>query len=146
LSRRAHTFLDASTIIFYCAAIFYISSIPITDPVTYLFPGFDKIMHIGLYGGLALLVCRFAANDLRRNPASAMLIAASFTILYGFSDEIHQSFIPERLADPADFAANIAGAVLAVVLWYAVFRPRHKPMLLLQAQPQTEKVTDDVQI
>ena len=93
-----------------------------------------------------MLVCRFASGDLRRNPTSAMLIAASFTILYGFSDEFHQYFVPGRFADPADFAADAAGALLATALWYLIFRPRRRPLLLLQAQLQTEKVTDDVQV
>jgi hypothetical protein len=146
LSRRAHAYLDASAIVFYCAAIFYLSSIPIDCAPVYPFPGFDKVAHVGLYAGLGLLVCRFAYGDLRRNPVSTMLISASFTILYGFSDEVHQSFVPTRYAAASDFAANMAGALLAVAVWYFLFRPKRKPLLLLQAQPQTEKVADDVQI
>lgn len=144
MSRRAHTFLDASVIIFYCAAIFYLSSITVSHTPVYPFPGFDKLAHAGLYGGLALLVSRFVYGDLRRSPVSAMLIAASFTVLYGFSDEIHQSFVPTRQAEASDFAADMAGALLAVAAWYFIFRPKRRPALLLQAQ--TEKVTDDVQV
>jgi VanZ family protein len=119
---------------------------PLTHLPSYPFPCFDKLAHVGLYGGLAMLVCRFAAGDLKRSPISAMLIAAAFTTLYGFSDEIHQSFVPERFPDAVDFAADIAGALLAVAMWFVLMRPKHRPMLLLQAQPQTEKVTDDVQV
>lgn len=146
MSRRTHTTLDALAIAFYCAAIYWLSSMPLTHPPSYPFPGFDKLTHIGLYGGLAMLVCRFAAGDLKRSPISAMLIAAAFTTLYGFSDEIHQFFVPERSADPADFAADIAGALVAVVLWYLLMRPKPGRLLLLQAQSKTEKVADDVQV
>jgi VanZ family protein len=99
-----------------------------------------------LYGGLALLVSRFVYGDLRRSPVSAMLIAASFTIFYGFSDEIHQSFVPTRYAQASDFAADMVGALLAVGAWYVIFHPKRRPALLLQAQPHNEKVADDVQV
>ncbi len=146
MNRRTHAILDASAIVFYCAAIFYLSSRPISYPMAYPFSGFDKLAHAGLFGGLGMLVCRFAASDLRRAPAPSMLIAASFTTLYGFTDEFHQYFVPGRFAGPADFAADTAGALLAVMLWYFLFRPKRRPALLLQAQPQVEKVTDDVQV
>ena len=146
MSRRTHFILDASTIIFYCVTIFILSSSRIEGPPMYPFPGFDKFVHMGLYAGLAMLVCRFLANHLRRSAPAAMILAATFASLYGLSDEIHQNFVPTRNASASDFIANTAGAVLAVLVWYFLARPRKKPALLIMTDPPREKSTDDIQV
>jgi VanZ family protein len=42
--------------------------------------------------------------------------------LYGISDEFHQYFIPGRMADVLDAAADIAGGVLGTWLMYSLVR------------------------
>jgi VanZ family protein len=39
-------------------------------------------------------------------------IAVLTTVLFGLSDEFHQSFVPNRVADVLDFAADSLGAFL----------------------------------
>lgn len=39
------------------------------------------------------------------------------TVLYGLSDEWHQSFVPGRVCDPWDFVADAAGGTIAMVFW-----------------------------
>jgi VanZ family protein len=146
LSRRTHFILDLSAILFYCITIFVLSASRLEGPSFYPFPGFDKLVHMGLYAGLAMLVCRFLANHLRRSAPAAMIVAATLASLYGLSDEIHQSFVPTRSATVSDFIANTVGAVAAVAVWYFLVRRREKPSLLLMTEPPREKSADDLQV
>lgn len=70
---------------------------------------FDKVVHACEYAVLALLLCR-ATN----RPAVSWLIA----LLYGVSDEVHQSFVPGRTATVFDAVADATGAGLACAAWY----------------------------
>jgi VanZ family protein len=105
--------------------IFYASS-----RSTVAAPGFtridDKIGHFAVYGLLASLICRAAGGGGR--GALIALIAAS---AYGASDEWHQSFVPGRNCEFADWIADTLGAGLAVALytWVAPYRR------LLEASP-----------
>lgn len=45
--------------------------------------------------------------------ARAVAVAAAVSLLYAISDEIHQSFVPGRDADPLDVAVDLAGIALA---------------------------------
>jgi VanZ family protein len=45
----------------------------------------------------------------------AILAAAAVSLLYAVTDEIHQSTVPGRDADPLDVAVDAAGIVLACV-------------------------------
>ncbi len=102
--------------VFVAAAVFYASSHSRVAA-----PGLtrvdDKIGHFAAYGLLASLVCRALGGGWR--GALIALVAAS---AYGASDEWHQSFVPGRNSDVADWVADTLGAALAVVL-YAGFAP-----------------------
>ena len=71
-------------------------------------PHFDKVVHFAVYGLLATLVCRQGRG----------WRAAGWTVLvvsvYGASDEWHQSYVPGRSTELADWMADTAGAALAV--------------------------------
>ncbi|HHB76440.1 MAG TPA: VanZ family protein, partial [Desulfobulbus sp.] len=41
-----------------------------------------------------------------------------FCLLYGVSDEWHQSFVPGRTPDILDIAADTFGAAVMVLLWF----------------------------
>jgi len=74
--------------------------------------GSDKVAH-----GLAYLVLgAFASLATGSRPAGALL-----AVLYGISDEIHQSFVPGRFPDLWDLVADSAGALLGAWLapWLA---------------------------
>jgi len=48
------------------------------------------------------------------------IAAASIAILYAVSDEIHQSFVPERVADPLDVLVDSLGVAAALgIAFYA---------------------------
>ena len=45
-----------------------------------------------------------------------LFLSAVVTVVYGFSDEFHQLYVPGRSADMYDLAADAAGALLFVLL------------------------------
>jgi len=55
----------------------------------------------------------------RRIAGATLLGAFVITVLYGVSDEFHQSFVPGRTPDVADVAADAAGAALALTAAWA---------------------------
>ena len=80
------------------------------------FPGSDKLAHGGWFFLLALLAWRAARDGegwTRRRRVVGILVGAS---LWAISDEAHQSFVPGRAVETADFAADVAGAALALAL------------------------------
>ncbi|MGE0704418.1 MAG: VanZ family protein [Vicinamibacterales bacterium] len=106
----------------YMAAIFIASSASM-PPGADLVP--DKVVHAGIYGGLAVVVLRALGRGLRYPSSwSHTLWAVALTGLYGLSDEIHQSFVPLRQADPADLLADVLGATAAVLLTRAIVGAR----------------------
>ncbi len=78
----------------------------------------DKVVHFCVYGLLATLVCRLGRGW---RGAAVALVAAS---LYGASDEWHQSMVPGRAAELADWVADTLGAATAVALYtgWAAYR------------------------
>ena len=88
-----------------------------------LHPPFDKVVHAGSFGILALLLY-FATG----RPLLAVLLAS----LYGISDEFHQSFVPGRDADLFDWVADTLGAALAMSAALFIIRWRPKRTKKLQ--------------
>ncbi len=71
-------------------------------------PHFDKVVHFAVYGLLGVLVCRLGRG------ARAAVLAVVLTSAYGVTDEWHQSFVPGRSAELADWVADTLGALAAV--------------------------------
>jgi hypothetical protein len=70
------------------------------------------------YGLLGTLVCR---TGVFWEPGTrGMRLAVLMASLYGVSDEWHQSLVPGRYPDLADWVADIGGAMLAVLLYARV--------------------------
>ncbi len=108
----------------YAALVFWLSSQ--SQPLPFLpteIWSFDKLLHAGEYAVLGVLVARaLAAGGL--SPARAFLWALLLASLYGASDELHQSFVPNRSCDPRDWAADTAGAAAGAALGARSLRPR----------------------
>ena len=79
---------------------------------------FDKISHFLEYCLLGWLLIRALRKE---NPAKNLLIlkclAAGIAILYGASDEFHQSFVFGRSACVSDWIADSAGGAAGSFLW-----------------------------
>lgn len=70
----------------------------------------DKLVHFSIFGLLATLV--------RRAPGVRFWWRAVLAVsVFGASDEIRQSFTPGRSIEFADWVADTAGALVAVLLY-----------------------------
>jgi VanZ family protein len=100
----------------YCGLIFLLSSQPLQVNEELKIPGLDKVVHMGIYGALALIVS-WGLRHARRPHGTVVQFWApiAFALLYGISDEWHQSLVPLREFDPWDLVADTAGAVVAQV-------------------------------
>lgn len=103
-------------VIFWCALIFYGSSIPSPQPTkTFLDFILHKIFHLFEYGVLFVFVHRATGQ---------FSLSILYVILYAFSDEIHQSFVPTREATLRDVFIDFIGGLLG---WRFILRtPQRK--------------------
>lgn len=98
-----------SATIFYMGMIFYFSSkSSISVPID--FWGVDKIAHLLFYIPLSFLFyISFSASGIKRH---VFILSVLFSCLYGISDELHQIFVPGRIASIGDFMADSIGAFI----------------------------------
>ena len=123
---RKHGFVyDQLPAILWALVIFVLSSLPNARlPDLPIIPS-DKAAHLLVY----FVLCGFTYRALKnqnRIPALArwsMMICVLMTVLYGATDEFHQSFVPNRDASLLDLAADAVGAFLFVVI--VKFRQRN---------------------
>jgi len=80
----------------------------------------DKLLHALAYAGLCACVI-FAATRGRWREATVRVALASAVacVLYGITDEWHQSFVPGRDASAGDVAADALGSFAAAGTVYA---------------------------
>lgn len=71
----------------------------------------DKVTHFAVFGLLATLVCRLGTGW--RAALGAWALVAGF----GAFDEWHQSFVPGRTTELADWIADASGAAVAVIAY-----------------------------
>lgn len=102
-------------------AVIFLLSHQQADDLPPLFPHFDKIAHFSIYGLLAAaLVGAFEPDLRRRRPWPVAGVVVLWCLLYGLSDEFHQSFVPGRFPSLADIVADTLGAVAVSVGWIVV--------------------------
>lgn len=79
----------------------------------------DKVAHAGLYAGLSSLIAwALTDGDWRRMTLVTVALATVSTVVYGWTDEFHQLFVPSRQYEWLDLAADATGALVAAsVLW-----------------------------
>ncbi len=86
------------------------------------FDGKDKLEHAAYFfltGVLAVRAARFGERWSRGKTAVLLLLGA---VLWGCSDEVHQSFVPERDVEVGDVLADVAGMALAVAAGETILR------------------------
>jgi VanZ family protein len=114
-----------AAVVAWMGLIFYLSAqprLPLVMP-----PGFpqiqDVIGHFTVYAVLVVLLRWALRGTGVRRP---LLWALAITVLYSFTDEFHQSFVPNRHPDVFDLATDFAGAVTAllIVSWLSARRRR----------------------
>jgi VanZ family protein len=110
-------------VLLWAGAIFLVSAQP-RVPLPHV-SGADKVAHALAYAGMGFLLAR-AARASGLSPVWAVVIG----ILYGLSDEIHQSFVPGRTPDLADLAADAVGVIVGTLVhqrWLARRREPSRP-------------------
>jgi len=99
----------------WAALIYYLSSLPgSTFPSPFAYA--DKVFHLGMYAVLGYLVAR-ALGCSGRAGRVIMMLALLLCLIYGVSDEIHQSFIPDRVPSVTDIVADVFGSVLGIRIY-----------------------------
>ena len=112
-----YPFLRYVSAILIMAVLFHMSSKPGTD-LPSLFYGSDKILHTIAYAALGCSFSFWFKPALwKKFPIRIALVVFLLTVLYGVSDEFHQSFTPGRFVSGYDLIADGIGAILAIVAY-----------------------------
>jgi hypothetical protein len=82
------------------------------------FPGADKVAHMMAYGALALSLLWYFGKKGAGQMMRTALFTVALCLLYGVSDEFHQSFIPLRSVSALDIVADTAGASIVAFIWF----------------------------
>ncbi len=107
----------------WAGVLFWVSSQP--NPLPFVPRGFlthDKMLHAAAYAVLGALV--FGALVRARIAWRAIALAALVSTAYGATDEWHQSYVPNRDADPGDLAADSVGAIAGAAAAAVILRGR----------------------
>ncbi len=112
----------------YMALIFAVSSLkqpPLPMP-KFEWLTIDKLYHFIEYAILGGLLARalLKAKPSIVPPQLIWGLAAVLSILYGASDEWHQTFVPGRSATLADWVADTLGSVAGVLGVYFYYRKK----------------------
>ena len=112
----------------YMALIFAVSSLkqlPLPTP-EFEWLTIDKLYHFIEYAILGtLLAWAFVKAKPAVVPSKFIwVLAAGLSILYGASDEWHQTFVPGRCATLADWVADVLGSIAGVLAVYLYYRKK----------------------
>ena len=98
--------------------IFFFSHQPGDSLDLPLFRGADKLSHMLAYGILsATVIFSFSAEMKREKKALVVTAAVLVPLLFGLSDEYHQSYVAGRNSDIFDVVADGAGGLIVGLLW-----------------------------
>lgn len=106
--------------------IFLLSHQPGGSYDLFSFFGADKVAHMIAYGVLAATVIAAFSPGYRQAEKEIVVgVALLVSLLYGISDEFHQSYIPGRFSSIADIVADVVGTVIVCLLFW-LYTVRHK--------------------
>jgi len=81
----------------------------------------DLLSHFLLFGAMTLFLVLFARSQ------TQLILLAALTIIYSLGLEIGQGYVPNRVFDLADAAANLAGGVAGCLGALFIFRAYIQP-------------------
>jgi VanZ family protein len=88
----------------------------IIDFAHYCYYNIDKIEHMALYFGFGILLyLTFRNSKYTGLKKYAPIVAIIVGVLYGITDEFHQSYVPGRVSSTADLLANGIGVTIAQI-------------------------------
>jgi VanZ family protein len=77
--------------------------------------------HVAVYGILAVLIARAILHRFDRFTVLAA-VAWTVSVVYGISDEYHQSFVPGRYAGVEDVLFDAMGAAIGIGVYHLYVR------------------------
>jgi hypothetical protein len=118
--RLLHSVVEWLPAVLWAVVIFRLSSTPGSDIPSWFPAPLGHFLEYALLG--ACLVIPFQ----RRPRWVALIVAVVIASAYGVSDEWHQSFVPLRTPDVADWAVDTVAAVVGAsfALWVVARRAR----------------------
>ncbi len=115
---------DWLPVLLYVALIFTLSSMPHLQ-APFHFPNADKVMHLGEYGLLGLLLTRVLHTMPRlESMLAAGFIAVAIGVAIGGVDELYQRGVPGRESSLLDLVADMLGLSLSQIAYAWAHRPR----------------------
>lgn len=116
-------FLSWIIVLGYMGLIFYLSG-QNTAPYRIILPS-DKLIHFLEYMLLSLLLLMALGETFSGSARTVLgIIAFTIAVIYAASDEFHQSFVPGRNADVADWLADSFGAALGSLAILSRVKPQ----------------------
>ena len=116
--------------VLYWLAIFALTHSPVVPMPKIAVRAIDKIAHLGVFAGLAFLLCA-VGTAFRHPPGRVIAAALAIVAAYGAFDEVTQQLVPNRISDFHDWIADMLGAgigitafVIAREAWAALRRVR----------------------
>jgi len=88
---------------------------------------FKKFLHVSFFGFLAVLIYRALINNYT-DKLRSLKWATVATVVYGFLDELHQSFTAGRQPTVRDVVFDTLGALIAVYLIWFLLPTLPKPL------------------
>ena len=100
-------------VIIYAVAIYIVSSIPEPLEGVPLFPHADKVLHFIEYAILAFLVIKALCSlESDKKVIFLRIATVAIVVFYGFTDELHQYFVPQRDMSIFDLLTDGLGALV----------------------------------
>lgn len=112
----------------WCVVIFVLSVMNVSNidaPHLFQIPYIDKWIHLVLYLVLGFLLC----YEVRFSTFLKKMFVWAFPAFYGGAMELIQEFVVHRSGDVVDFAADVLGACMGILLCYLIFCKRWKQAL-----------------
>jgi VanZ family protein len=104
--------------ILWAALIFTLSSFTFATDPGHNIPNADKFGHITVYYILGCLVARAWRANPRFSTTQLFILTVLVTSAYGATDEWHQSYVPGRAPEFADWIADTLAALLAATTFH----------------------------
>jgi epoxyqueuosine reductase len=92
--------------------------------------GFDKIVHIFLFGMLGYLLIRLLGDELNLRRYKNVIIANVIVLAYALFLEYLQQFVPGRNPAYADLLAGLAGSLATTAAWFYYGKSKKSRLLL----------------
>lgn len=122
----------------YALSIFILSSLSNQPESLSLFFDYDKLLHTVEYFVLGYLLMRVVTTSPRTGIARRSIMITIFTgLLYGLSDEWHQSFVSGRCSSVIDVLFDVLGVVIAAFAFEMI---RYKMPIISRLETRIENI------